>query len=61
MTDEQRDEARLEQDEDVEGHGALQGRALRGEIDENESDDDVEAHGGLGPEPTIGPEPSIGP
>ncbi len=44
MTD-QNDEARFEQDEeDVEGHRALKGKALR-ENDETETDDvDVEGH-----------------
>jgi hypothetical protein len=39
------DEMRLEtEEEDVEGHGALKGRALKGEMDDAA---DVEAHGAL--------------
>jgi hypothetical protein len=41
------DEARLENDEeDVEAHRALKGRALKGQNDEAEADD-VEAHSAL--------------
>jgi hypothetical protein len=47
MTDE-RDDQRLETDEeqDVEGHRALKGRALKGETDET-TEDEVEGHMGL--------------
>ena len=61
MTDEPREETRPDEEQDVEGHGALSGEPRlepRLHSDE-ESDEDVEGHMRL--EPGIGPEPSIGP
>jgi hypothetical protein len=56
MTNEPRDEATAEEQEDVEGHGALMGEpALAPALHNDDSGDDVEGHGALMGEPALEP------
>ena len=43
MTDERDEQLENDEEQDVEGHRALKGRALKGEMDEG-TEDDVEGH-----------------